>query len=199
MTIGIGHNFGEGTEADSQIQPPALATNGHLERYLSEIGIRSWTNHDETNDGSLSLDVEENAKVLNDCKVYAGSLLAGRLSQRYEYSILATAPMCVEFWCVLVLRTLCFRRGNPPPASLEFRYQEIMQKDGLLDQIAKGCLQLTDVNGNPVRFKNSNTPSHANLQVDRRFPESQVRVVTGSSDLSRSKLGRKYDRYSDLE
>ncbi len=190
---------GVSSSGDTPVSPPALADDDYLERYLSELGIRSWTNHDETDDTNLVSDAAANAAVLRDCKSYGGGLLAGRLAKRYEYSMLLTAPMMVEAWAVLVLRTLCFRRGNPPPASLEFRYQELMQKDGILDQIAKGLLVLTDEDGNPIRPKNANSPSWANLQIDRRFAESTVRVVTGSSDMSLNKLGTKYDRHNERE
>lgn len=192
--------FGGGSSTTSTaINPPALADDEYLERYLSELGIRSWTNHDETDDESLSADSIENAKVLRDCKIYGGALLAGRLALRYTYASLANAPMMEEIWTVLVLRTLCFRRGNPPPASLEFRFQEITQRDGLLDQIVTGKIPLTDADGNPIRPKNANTPSWSNLQIDRRFAESTVRVVTGSSDVSPNKLGTKYDRHNERE
>ena len=199
MTIGIGFNFGDGQIDNSTIQPTPLADDDYLERYLSERGIETWTDHDESNNSLVSVNAAQNALVLRDCKIYAGSLLAGRLAKRYQYSVLIAAPMMEEIWAVIVLRTLCFRRGNPPPASLEVRYQEIMQKDGLLDQIADGTLVLTDESGNPVRPKNSNIPAHSNLQIDRRYSESQVRVVTGSSDRSTSKLGRKFDRHRELD
>ena len=67
------------------VNPPALADDDYLERYLSELGIRSWTNHDETDDESLSADEIANAAVLRDAKIYGGALLAGRLALRYTY------------------------------------------------------------------------------------------------------------------
>ena len=192
--------YGCGITVVSTVSPTALASDEYLERYLSELGIRTWTNHDETDDvAAPTADAAFNAAVLADCKIYAGGLIAGRLANRYVYSVLVNVPMMEEIWAVIVLRTLCFRRGNPPPASLEFRYQEIVQKDGLLDQIAKGLLPLTDSSGNPIRPKNSNIPAHSNLQIDRRFTESQVRVVSGSSDRSSSALGRKFDRHNEFD
>lgn len=183
--------------------PPALATDDYLDRFMSALGIRTWTNHDETNDGDgvqeLIDDANENAAVSLDAKVYAGTFLGGRLSNKYEYTTLQQAPLMIEIWAVVCLRTLCFRRGNPPPKSLEARYQEIVEKDGLLDQIASGKMKLTDVYGTPLPPKNPGAPSHANLQIDRRYPESSVRVVTGSSDTKSSPLGRKFDRYTEFE
>ena len=191
------------------VSPAPLADDSYLERYLSLHGIQTWTDHDSANGGYSSVATSypeyyggsalttDDALVLRDCKVYGGSLLAGRLANRYLYSMLANAPMAQEMWAVIVLRTLCFRRGNPPPASLEFRYQEIMQKDGMLDQIAHGLFPLTDANGNPIRPKNANIPAHSNLMVDRRYAESQIRVWSGSSDRSASALGRKFDRHNE--
>lgn len=203
MRFGVGLNFGDGSgspiDDGTAVNPPALATDGYLERYMSTLGIRSWTNHDETDDEFASPDAAANAAVLRDAKIYGGGLLAGRLALRYSYSLLATVPMMEEIWAVLVLRTLCFRRGNPPPTSLELRYQEIVQRDGMLDEIVKGKIPLTDADGNPIRPKNANIPSWSNLQVDRRFAESTIRVVTGSSDVSPNKLGTKYDRHNERE
>jgi transposase InsO family protein len=138
-------------------------------------------------------------EIVEDCQNHSSGLLASRLAQRYEYSVLLTVPMLVEVHCIMTLRDLTLRRGNPTPASLEQRYQEIMQKDGLLDQIAKGHLLLVDENGLPVRMKNANTPKHSNLQVDRRFAERRVRVVTGSSNTEPSKLRRDFDRFIERD
>lgn len=184
------------------VKPAPLGTDEDLEGYFSSYGIRSWTNHTETDDPgeedeNAVTDGAENEFVLYQCKVYAGSFLASKLARRYTYLSLADCPMMVEIWCVIVLRTLCFRRGNPPPASLEFRYQELTQHDGLLDQIANGKLPLTDEDGNPFRPKNSNAPSWSNLQVDRIYSEKKIRVVSGNSDKTNSALPRHKDRFPE--
>lgn len=184
------------------VKPNPIGDDSALARYMSAYGIRTWSNHTETDDPGmpdedLSADAEENAHVLFDCKVYAGSFLASKLSQRFDYATLSTSPLMIEIWCIIVLRTLVFRRGNPPPASLEFRYQELVQKDGLLDQIAKGTFPLTDENGDPLRPKNANGPGWSNLHVDRFYPESKVRVVSGCSDMSTSRLPRRVDRFPE--
>jgi len=184
------------------VLPTPIGDEAALTRYMSAYGIRSWSNHTETDDEGtvgedLPADEEENDHVLYDCQVYAGSFIASKLSRRYEYSQLDNSPLMIEIWCIIVLRTLCFRRANPPPASLEFRYQELTQKDGLLDQIADGRFPLTDENGNPLRPKNSNAPGWSNLHVDRFYPESKVRVVSGCSDMSTSRLPRRVDRFPE--
>lgn len=160
-----------------------LASDEYLERYLSAYGIGTWTDH-----------AYDEQAVLDDCKNYASGLMAARLSQRYDYALLVNVPMLAELYAIITLRELTLRRGNPPPASLEMRYQEIMQKDGLLDQIASGKYQLTDENGNAIATRTANIPRWSNLQVDRRFSERQVRVVTGSSDMTPSKLPRDLDQ-----
>lgn len=184
------------------VKPDPLGTDADLQYWMSTYGIRSWTNHTETDDPEsatpdVAADTYENGMVLYGCKVYAGSFLASKLVRRYQYSDLDGSPLMIEIWCVIVLRTLCFRRGNPPPAALEFRYQELVQKDGLLDQILNGNMPLTDENGNQLRPKNANGPGWSNLQIDRWYPESKVRVVTGSSDMQPSALPRRTDRFPE--
>lgn len=184
------------------VKPDPLGTDDTLSRYMSVYGIRTWSNHSELDDPGMVgedtvNDTYENGMVLYDCKVYAGSFLASILAKRYQYSTLSSSPLMIEIWCVIVLRTLCFRRGNPPPASLEFRYQELLQKDGLLEQLSSGRLPLTDENGNPIRPKNANAPGWANLHIDRWYPESKVRVISGSSDMTPSALPRRVDRFPE--
>jgi hypothetical protein len=176
-----------------------FGTDAQLFRYLSEYGIESWADH-------MPISGEDYAPiyygggstgfrsdVLEDCKVYAMGFLVGRLAQRYEYTVLLTVPMMAEVYCIVCLREFCLRRGNPPPASLEFRYQELVQKDGTLDQIVKGIVQLVDANGNLVRTKNPRVPKHSNLQVDRRFGERRIRVTTGSSNMDPTRMRRSAD------
>lgn len=185
------------------VKPDPIGTDADLQGYFSTYGIRSWTNHTESDDAGeegedLAADAYENALVLYQCKVFAGSFIAGKLSRMYQYSTLLDCPMMIEVWCVIVLRTLCFRRGNPPPASLELRYQEFVQRDGLLDQIVKGLVAITDENGDPLRVKNSSAPSWSNLKVDRIYSEKKIRVVSGNSDRTNSDLPRHMDRFPEV-
>ena len=159
------------------------ADDAYLTRYLSQEGIDAFGSHD--------------AGAISDAKDYATSHLMTALITRYAWSTVLQSPFVKELWAVVALRTFCLRRGNPPPASLEHRYQEIMAEGGVLDQIRLGRLLLTDGAGNVLRPKASNAPAHANLIVDRRFPETTIRVVTGDSDMSPSKLPRHFDRYSE--
>lgn len=212
--VALGYAEYHGSAGDvAPVLPEPLADDAYLERYFSLYGLQTWTDHGDSADvagtsvtrtyaeyyGGTTALVATELLVLRDCKIYASSLLASRLAHRYAYSTLRNSPMMQEMWAVITLRTLCFRRGNPPPASLEFRYQEIMQREGLLDQISNYLFPLTDAQGNPLRPKNSNNPAHANLQVDRRYAESQIRVVSGSSDRTQSALGRRFDRYTEWE
>lgn len=169
----------------------SLVTDAELDRYMSAYGVVSWADHDE--DGT------SDTLVVDDCKTYGTAFIVSKLVQRYTFAIMQTAPILVEICAVIVLRELTLRRGNPPPASLEMRYQEIVAKDGVLDQIANGRMLLTDENGLPVRMSTANTPAHANLQVDRRFAERRVRVVSGSSNMDSTKLRRDVDLYLEQD
>lgn len=169
----------------------AYCTDAQLDGYMSAYGVISFADHDQ--DGT------SDANVVDDCKTYGFGYLTSRLVQRYTAAILATVPMIAEVAAIIVLRELCLRRGNAPPASLEMRYQEITQQGGLLDQIVMGKLLLVDLNGLPVRMANGNTPAHANLLVDRRFAERRVRVVTGSSNMDPTKLRRDSDLFWEYD
>lgn len=150
-----------------------FATDVLLTRYMSQYGITSFSDHDQ--DGTAD------ASVLDDCKTYGHGFLLGKLIQRYSVTALGNALIIPEIECVIVLRELCLRRGNPVPASLEARYQEIVEKDGTLDQINSGKLALVDANGNKIPGINGNLPSVSNMQIDRRFPHSVARIVRQTS------------------
>lgn len=169
----------------------SLASDAQLQRYMSVYGITTWADHDQ--------DLVDDAFVVEDCKTYGTHEIASRLAQRYAASALASVPILVEIACVVILRELTLRRGNPPPASLEQRYQEIVGKDGWLDQVAGGRVLLLDEDGNPIPAATFNVPYHSNLQVDRRFSEKRIRVVTGQSNLAPSKLRRDFDRSTEID
>ena len=169
----------------------AFCTDLQLERYMSSYGVISYS--DNNQDGATD------TLVVDDCKTYGMQFLVGILAQRYTYALLTTAPMMAELAAIIILRELCLRRGNAPPASLEARYHEITDKDALLDQIAKGRVQLVDTNGDLIRMNTSNLPSHSNLMIDRRFSERQQRVISGSSNTTPSKLRRDMDLNQEFD
>jgi len=162
-----------------------LATDAQIGRYMSVYGIATYADHDQ--DGAAD------TSVLDDCKGYAMGMLIGRLSHRYTYTVLLSAAMLPEVFVIITLRELCLRRGNPPPASLEMRYQEIVAKEGLLDNIRSGREMLVDSDGEPLRARTASVPMHSNLRVDRRFSEKRIRVVSGSSNTYPSSVRRDFD------
>lgn len=164
-----------------------LSTSAHLTRYLSQYGILAWTDHDQ--------DGVADTNVLADCQTYGYSFVVGRLVHRYTAAAMAQAPILIEVEVIVTLRELCVRRGLPPPASLEFRYQEIAGEGGLLDQIVSGRMMMVDASGNPIRPTVTGAPSHSNLMVDRGFSERRIRVVTGQSNTDQSRVRRDLDRF----
>ena len=142
--------------------------------------MSTWADHDR--------DGVSDDNVIEDCQTYGTSFIVGKLSKRYSLAQLVRSGMMVELSAVVILRELCLRRGNIPPQSLEFRYQEITQKDGMLDQIVAGTLQLVDENGNVIGGKRGLAPTFSNLRVDRRYAHEQIRVVSGSSSNSTTQL-----------
>jgi hypothetical protein len=141
---------------------------------MSQYVKISFSDHDQ--DGAAD------DSVLGDCKTYGHGFLLGFLVQRYSAAALGTALIIPEIECVIDLRELCLRRGNPVPASLEARYQEIVDpKVGTLAQINSGKLALVDIDGNKIAGINGNLPSVSNMQIDRRFPHSVARVVRQTS------------------
>lgn len=164
-----------------------FADDAMITRYMSAYGIVTFADHNQ--DGTAD------PSVLDDCKTYAMGILVGRLAHRYNYASLALAAAIPELFIVITLRELCLRRGNSPPASLEFRYQEIVKKDdGELDQIKTGKIILVDANGEPIRTRVSSIPMLSNLTVDRRFSERRIRVVTGSSNTYPTNVRRDFDQ-----
>jgi phage gp36-like protein len=163
----------------------ALCTTAQLDRLLAAQGVVAFADHDENG--------VSDPLVVDDCIAFATAEICGRLLQRYEASVLSRAVVLTEYACVIAARALCTRRGNPVPDSIAVRYQEIIAPDGPLDQIAKGFLRMSDVNGNSVPQKRGFAPSHANLTVDRRFSEKSIRVVDGSSNMTSTALRRDVD------
>lgn len=169
----------------------SLVSDAQLERYLSVFGVTSFADHDD--------DGVADTSVVDDCKTFGTSFIVGWLSQRYTYANLVNSQMLPEITAIVVLRELCLRRGNAPPASLELRYQELVREGGDLDRIASGKLPLVDSNGNRIAQRNGGAPSHANITVDRRFAEKKLRVITGSSNLITTTQPRHLDRLNEVE
>jgi hypothetical protein len=135
--------------------------------------------------------------VRDDCKTYATAFIVGALAQRYAYEDLRHSQIMPEVAAVVTLRELCLRRGSAPPASLEGRFQEIVAERGLLDRIVSGKMPLVDSNGERIPQRSGYAPTHANLQIDRRYSETKTRVTTGSSNMPVTPLRRFPDRWRE--
>ena len=119
-----------------------FASDAVLQRFMSVYGIATYADHD--GDGNAD------TGVLDDCKLYSVSMIAGQLADKYSFASLQQSPLMIEIDAVITLRELCLRRGNAPPASLEFKYQEFTGEKGTLERIATGKLKLVDGNGERI-------------------------------------------------
>lgn len=152
--------------------PYQITSENEMNLMLSAQGIIAFADHNR--------DATSDAGVVLSCINYATSLVFGHLAKKYELIQVASSHMIREIGTVIACRTLCTRRGNDIPASLEMRYQEIIQKDGLLDMISKGLVQLVDDSGNMLLGK-SFAPTMSNLVIDRRHLHEKIRVVQQNS------------------
>lgn len=159
-----------------------LTSISAMERYLSQAGIVSFSDHD---DDGVSDD-----GVANDSIQFANGFVMGKLASRFSNTALAQSPVITEITTVVAVRTLCLRRGNPVPDSLEMRYQEIVAPSGLFDQIIAGKIQLIDADGKAIAGRGGYHPTYSNLTVDRRFAAEQIRVEEASSFPLQTRLER---------
>lgn len=155
---------------------PVLTTTDILERFLSSQGIASFSDDD--------------SQTVDDCISYAAGLILGKLAAKYVLSVLAGALLLTEWATVISARTLCTRRGNPIPESLELLYQGIIGDGGFLSEVVKGTTKLVDADGNIIAGKGSFAPTMSNLRIDRRYPNEQVRVVEQTSTNVQTTLER---------
>lgn len=152
--------------------PYSLTTLEEMQRLFSAQGVVAFADHDENG--------AADAGVVDDCINYATTFVGGVLLLKFDLQQLASSYVVREIATVVACRTLCHRRGNPAPESLEMRYRELTEKDGLLSLIAGGLMQLMDTSGN-ILLGRSFAPTFSNLKVDRRHPHEKVRVVQQSS------------------
>ena len=157
---------------------------------LSTFGVTAFADHD--------YDQVEDDGIVDECLEFGSQEVYGRIAARYPIADVATKrpKLLVEYATVVAARTLCMRRGNPAPQSLEIRYQEITATDGSLDKIASGKIRLIDSTGAQIAAVSGGAMAHANITIDRRFNKNQQRVIRSSSTVEPSTAMR---RDSDLE
>lgn len=154
-----------------------------LLRFMTVQGVISFTEQDDTGADS---------QTASECIEFSIAYLKGRLAAKYPPNLLANSPILREWATVIAARTLCTRRGNPIPDSLEMRYQEIIALNGLLDQVFHSVIALIDDAGNVITGKASSAPVMSNLRVDRRYPNERIRVVRQTSRPVTTQLERDF-------
>lgn len=161
----------------------ALTNVSRLNSFLSVFGVISFSEHDQQGSDTY---------IINECLDYASAFILGRVAGVYPASRLGGSVLLQEMATVIAARVLCTRRGNPVPESLEMRYQEIIEKGGLLDQIVSRSILLYNENGQLIAGVGAQAPVVSNLQVDRRYWNEKVRVVRGTSMKAESGLERDF-------
>jgi phage gp36-like protein len=164
-----------------------LTSAQEMQDALSQAGIVAFSDHN--NDGF------EDENLVNSCVVFGTGFVGGKLAKLFTLVALATVPVIREYATIVAIRTLCTRRGNPIPESIEMRYREIVDRDGLLDDIAHGRMSLIDEDGNLLVGK-SFAPTLSNLVVDRRHSARKIRVKQGSSSQIVTPLHRNMAGYA---
>lgn len=156
-------------------------TTEELERLLSAIGVNAFSDNDH--------DSETNDDVVDEVITQASAEVASYIARQYEIGTLGNDVQVREWTTIVAAYKLCFRRGNMPPESLAYRYEQLMDQDkGILALIAdrhrwKGRL-LTATR----RKDKAMHPTFSNLTVDRRYPYERIRVTTQNSNEEPTKL-----------
>lgn len=137
-----------------------------MQRLFSSQGVTAFSDHDA--------DGQDDDGVTDDCIDQATEEINYYAMQFYSAASLAASTL-INRWCtVLAVVFLCQRRGNPIPDSLASEREAIIAK---LIEIRSGIGKLPG-----VAYKSNLRPSFSNLEIDRRFPSSRVRVNRTNSD-----------------
>jgi phage gp36-like protein len=146
---------------------PAYCDEADMRRLFSVYGVTAFADHDQ--------DGEPDAEVVNDCINQATEEVGLYAQQWYTPAQLDTSTLVNRWATTLACYFLCQRRGNGPPQSLADEFARIMAR---LEQIAAGTLKLPG-----IAMRDDMRPSMSNLRVDRRYPNSRIRVTpTNSTD-----------------
>jgi phage gp36-like protein len=159
---------------------PLLSTTyctvAEVQRFLSTVGAVAYADHDD--DGVADTD------VIEDCINQATEEIDGYAGQRHTQAALAGSSL-VTRWCVIIASYfLAIRRGNPPPESLALEFNRILDPDsGMLARVATGKYQLPR-----VALRADLRPTWSNLRIDRRWPNSKIRVTRANSSDAATEL-----------
>lgn len=137
-----------------------LTDSAAMQRLFSAAGIQAFSDHEEI--GEIDDD------VVTDAIYDASEEILGAVFNRYEPEQVQTSRVVRTWATFLACYYLCLRRGNDYPASWSGEIERIRTE---LELIRHG----KGLRGVPLRA--DLRPVWSNLQVDRRWPRSKVRVV----------------------
>lgn len=156
-------------------------TQAEMERRFSAYGVQQFADHDFD-------DIADDDVVADSIQQASDEINMACFPRGYAADKL-TASVTIKYWAVaLALCYLCENRGNPPPESLERKCEEIR---GKLADVAAG----KDLPG--VAISQSNHLAMHNLEVDRRYPNRNVRVEKDTSTPVRTTLPEFTSNYDD--
>lgn len=138
-----------------------------MERLFSAYGVEAFSDHNEVG--------ETDTTVVNDCIVQAKEEIDRFALMRYSETGLASSSLINRWATTLATYFLCLRRGNPIIDSLKSEFDRIME---VLEKVATGATGGI-LPGVPLR--GDLRPSMSNLQVDRRYRHSTIRVTRANS------------------
>lgn len=144
----------------------AYSTEAEIQRFFSQQGVDSFADHDQ--------DGIRDDNVVTDCIDEGDELIKAGLQWYYDPDGAGVvASKMVNRWSMITATCLlCMRRGNNPPESLAWQYDQIHNPEtGYLARIRKGTYLLPGVSR-----KAGSAPSWSNLTVDRRYRREQIRV-----------------------
>lgn len=137
-----------------------LTEQAAMERLFSAAGVTSFSDHENTG--------ETDTDVVQDAIYDASEEILGAIFNRYEPEQVARSRVVRTWATFLACYYLCLRRGNDYPASWSTEIERIRAE---LELIRHG----KGLRGIPLRA--DLRPTWSNLQIDRRWPRSKVRVV----------------------
>lgn len=153
-------------------------TEAAMQRYFSASGTLAFSDHDG--------DAIEDDGVIDDCINQATEEIDGYARQRYSQAGLSASTLINRWATTIACFFLCLRRGNAPPESLQMEYDRLLaQPNGLLPLIAAGKYSLPG-----VALIADLRPTWSNLRIDRRWPNSKVRVTRSNSSEAPSTLSQ---------
>jgi len=149
---------------------PAAPANVYTDRagvemIMGACGVDLRINDSET---TVISTVEE--LYLTHATYIASQELDMYISNKYDPSVMSQSWLIYNWASIMAAYRVTLRRCGSPPASLQWEYEQVMDK---LAQIANGQLQIAGL-------ASLATPgiAMANLRIDPRFPFKQMRVET---------------------